>query len=231
MTTYLEPARWGVWNQPAALVPRTYVDAVVRAGGVPLLLAPVELAVDTITDLVDGLLLTGGADLDPAMYGADRQVATDVGQPVRDGGESRLLDAAIAKGIPVLGICRGAQLVNVTFGGTLHQHLPECLGHGSHRPKPGVFGSTRVWIDPSSRVGRAFGDTSIVSCHHHQGLDRLGEGLDVVAWDCDGVVEAVERPGPGFLVGVQWHPEEDADGRALFASLIEAAAAPVAARA
>jgi putative glutamine amidotransferase len=225
VTTYLEPARWGGWDQPAALVPRTYVDAVVRAGGMPLLLPPVDLAAETVIDLLDGLLLVGGADLEPAMYGADQNALTDSVRPDRDRDESRLLLAAIAAGVPVLGICRGAQLVNVAFGGTLHQHLPQRLGHESHRPAPGMFGSTRVWIAPSSRIGRALGDTAIVSCHHHQGLHRLGEGLDVVAWDTDGLVEAVERPGPGFVVGVQWHPEEDADGRALFAALVEAAAA------
>jgi gamma-glutamyl-gamma-aminobutyrate hydrolase PuuD len=225
VTTYLESARWGVWARRAAVVPQTYVDAVSRAGGVPLLLPPDGDGVGAAVDVLDGVLLIGGVDVDPDGYGAVRHAETRGVQTSRDGYELRLLHTALSSGTPILGVCRGAQLLNVALGGSLHQHLPERLGHKAHLPSPGVFGRTRVRLDAgSSLVGRALGDTAVVSCHHHQGFDRLGAGLVAVAWDDDGLVEAVERSVSGFVVGVQWHPEEDADGGVgLFDAFVRAA--------
>ena len=172
---------------------------------------------------VHALVLSGGADVDPARYGQAPEAAT-VCRPDRDAWELALLRAALAHRRPVLAICRGMQLLNVACGGTLHQHLPDTVGHEEHRPAPARFGSTRVRVAPASRLAAIVGPEIIVSCNHHQAVDRIGDGLRPVAWAADGTIEGVEQPGPGFLIGVQWHPEEDATDLRLFASLVRATA-------
>jgi gamma-glutamyl-gamma-aminobutyrate hydrolase PuuD len=230
MTTYAEQARWGVWSRPAALLPRTYVDAVVAAGGAPVLLPPVSagptaggtLAGDTIA-AVDALVLAGGADIDPASYGAAPHPALGPTYPDRDAAELSLLKVALDAGKPVLGVCRGMQLLNVALGGGLTQHLPEVAGHTAHQPARAQFGISRVRVRPASRLAAIVGTELTVSCYHHQAIDRLGDGLVPTAWEAsDETVEAIELPGERFVVGVQWHPEEGADVR-LFAALVEAA--------
>lgn len=222
LSTYLETASWGVWSRPAALVPHVYLDAVVRSGGVPLLLPPIGTD-ERVVDLLDGLLLIGGADLDPEMYGAERHPATSGTRPERDAHEARLFRVALDHGVPVLGVCRGAQLMTAALGGTLHQHLPDLLGHELHRPDPGVFGTTTVSTRPGTLAAEILGDEAKVPCYHHQGLAEVQTPLVPTAWAEDGLVEAVELPGAGWVLGVQWHPEENPDDLRLFEALARVA--------
>ena len=220
ISTYVETARWGVWDTPAALIPRTYVDCVVAAGGVPVLLPSVGTDASAMS-AVDGLVLAGGADVEPARYGQEPHAKAKI-RPERDGFEFALLRAALDAGTPVLAVCRGMQVLNVELGGTLVQHLPERVGTEAHQPAPGVFGATTVTLAEGSRAARILGSDTKVQCYHHQAIDRLGAGLVPVGWAPDGTVEAVELPGQ-FVVGVQWHPEQDSDDLRLFAALVEEA--------
>lgn len=227
LTTYLERVHWGVWDEQAALLPVAYVDVVAAAGGLPVLLPPVfpgalAAAAAAAVGGVDGLVLTGGGDVDPAQYGAVAHTQTDAPRTDRDDWEMALLRAALDADRPVLAVCRGAQLLNVTRGGTLHQHLPDVLGADTHRLMPGTYARVRVSVESGSRLAAIVGAAPEVQCHHHQAIDVLGDGLVVCARAADGTIEGVELAGPRFAVGVQWHPEEDGDTR-LFAALVEAA--------
>jgi putative glutamine amidotransferase len=226
LSAYCEPARWAVWHAPAVLLPANYAEQVAAAGGIPVLLPPLPGVAAAVRRL-DGLILTGGGDIEPGRYGAEPHPRTGRVSPPRDAAELELLGAAAAAGLPVLGICRGMQIVNVARGGTLCQHLPDGTGHATG---PGVFGSHPVRVDPGSRLAAvlgASGDTVEVPTAHHQAIDRLGEGLVATAWAQDGVIEAVEsRPGGDdpFLLAVQWHPEAGGDPR-VFEALVAAASA------
>jgi anthranilate synthase component 2/putative glutamine amidotransferase len=222
LSTYLEDASWGTWSRPAAIVGRVYLDAVARAGGTPLLLPPVGTD-EGVVDALDGLLLIGGADITPASYDAEPHPETVLTRPDRDEHERRLLMAALDRDLPVLGICRGAQLLTVALGGTVRQHLPEELGHTGHRPDVGVFGRTRVRTRPGSVVAEVMGDAATVPCYHHQGLSEAGTSLVATAWAEDGLVEAVELPGNRRLLGVQWHPEEELEDLRVFEWLTQLA--------
>ena len=219
LSTYLEEASWGTWSRPAAVVGRVYLDAVARAGGTPLLLPPVGTD-ESVVDVLDGLMLIGGADITPSSYGAEPHPETVITRPDRDEHERRLLAAALDRDLPVLGICRGAQLLTVALGGTLRQHLPGELGHPGHRPSVGVFGKTRVTTAQGSLVAEILGDEVTVPCYHRQGLSEQGTRLVQTAWAEDGLVEAVELPGARWVLGVQWHPEEDPDDLRLFEALV-----------
>jgi gamma-glutamyl-gamma-aminobutyrate hydrolase PuuD len=221
ITTYQETARWGVWNCPAVLVPADYVRHVSGAGAVPVLLPPLAGDVEVL-DRLDGLVLAGGADVDPARYGADRSPRTGAAQPHRDDAELALLAAALERDLPVLAVCRGLQLLTVLRGGTLVQHLPDVVGTDAHVPEPGVYGDNHVRVAPGSRLAGLVGSDATWACHHHQAVDVLGEGLTAVAWADDGTVEAAELDGASFVVGVQGHPEVGDDAR-LFSGLVQAA--------
>jgi gamma-glutamyl-gamma-aminobutyrate hydrolase PuuD len=226
LTTYVEDARWGVWAERAALLPSTYVATVAAAGALPVLLPPlvpgdVDAAATEAMAGIDGLVLTGGSDVDPGRYDATAHAATDPPQPDRDAWELALLRAALVADRPVLAVCRGIQLLNVAQGGTLHQHLPDVLGRGAHRPELGAYAHLTVSVERDSRLAAIVGEAPEVHCHHHQAIDRLGDGLEVCARAADGTIEAVELPGPRFVLGVQWHPEEDGDDR-LFQALVDA---------
>jgi gamma-glutamyl-gamma-aminobutyrate hydrolase PuuD len=221
ITTYRETARWGVWNCPAVLLPADYVRQVSDAGGVPVLLPPIADDVEVLERL-DALVLAGGADVDPARYGADRSPRTGPAATDRDDAELALLAGALERDLPVLAVCRGLQLLTVLRGGTLAQHLPDVVGNDAHGPSPGTYGDNAVAIAPGSRLAGLVGTEATWACHHHQAVDRLGEGLTAVAWARDGTVEAVELDGARFVVGVQGHPEVGDDAR-LFAGLVEAA--------
>jgi putative glutamine amidotransferase len=220
ITTYVEPASWGHWQLDAALIPYMYVQAIERAGGTPLLVPPVDEGVEEILDSLDGLILSGGADLDPESYGAEAHPETSGTRPARDRAELALLERALARDLPVLAICRGSQVLNVARGGDLVQHLPDVVGGEQHREVSGVFSEHSVRVDPSSKLGQVDGP---VMSHHHQGFGRLGKGLREVAWADDGTVEAVEDPDRRFAVGVLWHPEAGEDAR-LFETLVAEAA-------
>jgi len=221
ITTYLEGAVWGPWEREAAFLPRVYLDAVVGAGGVPVLLPPVGTDAG-IVEVLDGLIVAGGCDVDPASYGAEAHPETVETKPGRDAHEAALIRAALEAGLPLLAICRGLQMLNVTLGGTLHQHLPEVVGHNRHNPSPAVFGTTEVKVEPGSLISGLLGERSTVHCHHHQALDVVAPTLQVTARADDGTVEAAEVRGRRFALGVQWHPEENPDDVRLFTALIAA---------
>jgi putative glutamine amidotransferase len=219
ITTYVEEASWSHWRAAAALIPFAYVRAVERAGGRALLVPPDEDGVEETLDALDGLILSGGNDVDPAAYGAEPHAETGGVRPERDRGELALLEGALTRDMPVLTVCRGSQLLNVARGGDLVQHLPEVVGDEKHRETPGVFSAHDVRVDPESRLGALLGDRAPVKSHHHQGFGRVGGGLRETAWADDGTLEAVEDPSKRFALGVLWHPEED-DDAALFEALV-----------
>ena len=229
--TPLERARWGAWDLDAFLLPRNYVDAVHRAGAMALLLAPDPELVedpDEVLDRVDGLMLAGGADMDPGAYGAQAHPETIGCVPARDAFEVALVRRALARDMPFLGICRGMQVMNVARGGTLHQHLPELVGHEQHRRVLGSFDGTDhdVRLAPGSLAARAAGDDLHgAKSHHHQGVDRVGAGLVVTGWAAmDELPEALELQENRFALGVQWHPEADETSRVIEALVEEARA-------
>ncbi|MBD0290633.1 MAG: gamma-glutamyl-gamma-aminobutyrate hydrolase family protein [Thermoleophilia bacterium] len=223
ITTYAEHARWGVWETPTALTPMSYVNAITTAGGRPLLVPPAADAIDETLDALDGVLFSGGSDLDPATYGADPHPETTGTRPDRDQAELALMAAALERDMPVLAVCRGMEVMNVARGGDLVQHLPDILGHEHHKHTPGVFGDHEVDVDVESRVGRLLGHRAPVKSHHHQGVRRVGEGLREVAWADDGTIEGLEDAERRFALGVLWHPEQGEDF-ALFKGLVEEAA-------
>jgi putative glutamine amidotransferase len=215
ISTYLvDEARWGQWQLPAALLPAGYHRLAQRAGALPALLPPDDpaRAAETLRRL-DGLVVTGGPDLDPARYGAPPDPRTDEPTPTsreRDAWELALIDAALAAELPLLGICRGAQLLNVACGGTLRQHMED------HRERPGVFGAHEIKPVPGTRLAALLPEAVSVPAYHHQAVAELGDGVIASAYAADGVVEAVELPDAGnFALGVQWHPEMGEDVRVM----------------
>jgi putative glutamine amidotransferase len=233
LTGYEEQVRWGVWDVPGVLLPSGYVRAVVAAGGVPVLLPPVPEVVEEVLPRLDGLILTGGPDIEPGRYGAEPLASTAAPRVDRDAAELGLARAVTAAGLPVLGICRGLQLLNVARGGTLHQHLPDVLGTDAHAPAPGVYGRHPVRITAGSLLAQTLGLTETmegtgaeVPSYHHQAVDELGTGLTVTAVAPDGTVEAIEDRSLPFCLAVQWHPEAG-DDPSLFRALVAAARSPV----
>lgn len=222
ITTYVVPAKWSYWDQEAALVPSDYVRAVQVAGGRALLVPPAEDAIEETLDGLDGLIFSGGSDLDPELYGQDAHPETVGLVPDRDAAELSLLKGALERDMPVLAICRGSQVLNVARGGDLVQHLPEVVGHEEHKHTPGVFADHEVDLVAGSRVQGLLGDRAPVKSHHHQGFGRIGEGLQEAARADDGTVEALEDPDRRFAVGVLWHPEAGEDF-ALFKALVDEA--------
>ena len=225
--TSIETARWGAWELLSNVSPRSYSLAVQRAGGVALLLPPDDAAAenpDELLDLIDGLVLAGGADIDPATYGAAPHPETAGAREERDRFELALGTRALERDLPLLGICRGMQMLNVIQGGTVEQHLPDRVGHDDHRHTPGSFADHEVELTPESLAARVAGaDRSAVRSHHHQGVDELGEDLVVTGRSHrDGVIEAIERPDRRFALGVLWHPEEDERSRVIGAFVAEA---------
>jgi putative glutamine amidotransferase len=227
MCTALERARYGAWHVDAFLLQRSYVEAVQRAGGIALMLPPdPDADADQLLDLVDGLILAGGRDIDPSAYGADPHAQTDDPRTERDAFEIRLARRAMERDIPLLGICRGMQLMNVARGGTLVQDLPEHVGHEEHRRRVGTFDGNDhpVHLADGSLAAQAAGEVFHGTLsHHHQGIERVGTGLQVTAWaDDDELPEALEDPSLRFALGVQWHPEADPQSQVV-AALVEAA--------
>jgi hypothetical protein len=234
LTTYQVEIPWGPTKKPASLTPSTYTDLVAAAGGRPVLLPAVaadpEAGADSVIAALDGLVVIGGLDVDPSLYGAAPDPSLGTTSLVRDRSELALLRAALAVDLPILAICRGHQLLNVALGGTLHQHLPDVIGHGDHQPGFGQYAAREVSVVPGTVTARIFGDHPTVSCSHHQVVDVLGQGLVVTATSVEDagvppIVEAMERTSGGFCISVQWHPEDRGD-LAPFAALLSASSSP-----
>jgi putative glutamine amidotransferase len=219
---YEVPASFSHWRDvDSVMVPAGYSRGVTAAGGLPLVIPPAEGTADLV-DTLDGLLLTGGSDIDPSLYGQQPAPETAGVLPHRDRAELTLLRAAVAAGLPVLGVCRGMQLLNVLLGGTLIQHLAD---GAMHKGPPGTFTRHPVAVEGGTRLHAMVGGTAEVHSCHHQAPDAIGEGLVVTAHAPDGVAEGIELPGSEFCVGVLWHPEEDVEGGGpLFRGLVAAAA-------
>jgi putative glutamine amidotransferase len=233
----LADATWDVWSQQAVLLPLNYLTAIQRAGGLPVMIPPdPELVADPdqVLGRIDALILAGGVDLDPALYGAEPHEETESGiHRLRDDTEIALVRRALELDLPVLGICRGMQVMNVALGGTLLQHVPDKVGHSKHRRNPGSFDDSEhdVRLAPSSLVARAAGEEfHRTKSHHHQAVEAIGEGLEVTGWsDTDDLPEAIEANERRFALGVQWHPEVDETSR-LIAALVDEARAYQSAR-
>jgi putative glutamine amidotransferase len=230
LTTYREEAAWGVWRQRADVLPAQYAAAVEATGGVPVLLPPVEAAAAAaaVVARLDGLVISGGADVEPGRYGEDAHPRTTSWRPDRDAWETALLDGAEAVGLPVLGVCRGMQVMAVRAGGVLDQHVPDLVDHEQHSPGADEFGEISVTTEAGTRLAGLVGERLSVNCHHHQSV-RTHPGFVAVAHAADGTLEAMEAPGDRFCVGVQWHPETAADV-GLLAGLVRAAASYAATR-
>lgn len=224
LSAYREQARFGVWDQRTDLLCAEYATAVERSGGAPVLL-PVQqpAGAEAVVARVDALIIAGGADVDPAAYGEQPHDQTVKVRPDRDAWEVALLDAAEARGIPVLGVCRGMQVMAVRDGGTLEQHLPERLGTDLHSPGGDVYGDVEVTTHPGTRTREVLAERTTVRCHHHQAVHEH-PGYEVSARADDGTLEAMEKPDRDFFVAVQWHPEAGTDPR-LFEAVIAAAGA------
>jgi putative glutamine amidotransferase len=222
ITSDVQMTTFGAWKEEAALVPTDYVRAVERAGGRALIVPPSDNGLEETLDVLDGLVFSGGSDLDPATYGHDPHPETKGIVEERDRAELALLNAALARDMPVLAVCRGSQILNVALGGDLVQHLPDEVGHERHKLDPGVFGDHDITLDPESRIGAIVGHHAPIKSHHHQGFRTLGSGLRPFAWADDGTIEGLEDEDRRFAVGVLWHPEAGED-EALFRELVEEA--------
>lgn len=221
ITSYVEQARWGRWDTEVTLLPHRYVEAVHAAGGRALVIPPSPEGVTEIVAALDGLVFSGGVDIDPSLYGQERDPHTEAPRPDRDAGELALLQAATHADLPVLGVCRGMELMCVSTGGMLIQHLPDAIGSERHRAGNGIYAEHAVETIPGSKLAEVLGSSATVSSYHHQGVADPGT-LTVSACDEDGTIEGVERPQSRFAVGVLWHPEVTEDRR-LFAALVAAA--------
>lgn len=224
ISTYREQASWLAWDQvPAVLLPARYVDAVRAGGGTPVLLPPLGPGDDAakLVSRLDGLVIAGGADVNPARYGEEPDIATSGWRDDRDVSEYALLDAAEDFGLPVLGICRGMQIMAVRAGGRLHQHVPDLVGGDEHSPGPAVYGPVQVDTVAGSRLAGIVGPQLSVPCHHHQSVAQH-PGFVPSAHSADGILEGMEGRTERFELAVQWHPETDSDMR-LFSGLVKAA--------
>jgi putative glutamine amidotransferase len=228
LTSYRQRVQTGVWDVQGAVLPAVYLDAVTNAGGIAVLLPPQPVdavLAGEIVDSLDGVIITGGGDIDPGRYGAERDENTDPANLLRDAWEDAILAAAIDKEVPFLGICRGLQVLNVNRGGTLLQHLPDVVGDDRYNAGHGQFAVNRAEIEGGKLADLLDGDAELdVKSYHHQAVEQLGDGLTVTAHTADGTIYGVELDDHPFGVAVQWHPEEDAaDDARLFAGLVEAA--------
>lgn len=228
LTTYLEQAKTGVWDVPAAFLPKIYFEAVNLAGGIAVLLPPQPIdtgIANRMLDGLDGLIICGGKDVEAARYGQEAHPENDEPRPDRDALEDELLSAAITRGVPFLGICRGAQILNVNRGGTLIQHLPDVLGTDTYQKGNAVFNTVNVAVTEGSLLADLVGSGEPVAgdMYHHQAIDTLGAGLTVVGKTADDVIEAIQLDGVPFGLAVQWHPEQRLDDIRLFEGLIDAA--------
>ncbi|NYD78509.1 gamma-glutamyl-gamma-aminobutyrate hydrolase family protein [Arthrobacter cupressi] len=223
LTSYYQEASWGVWKEAAAILPGTYVEAVVAAGGTPLLLPPVGTD-ESVLDLVDGLIVVGGPDVDPSLYGAEPHPLT-APQPLRDAHDAALTRAALERGLPLFSICRGAQLLSVALGGSLVQHIPDINPGANYQPAPGVFGEAAFSTEAGSLIEGLLGSSGTAPCYHHQAVDAVPAELRVTARSADGTIQALESEDDNWVLGVQFHPEQNPADLRLFHGFVAAAAA------
>lgn len=221
LTSYYQEASWGVWTAKAAILHGSYVEAVVASGGIPILLPPVGTD-DTVLDLVDGLIVVGGPDVEPSRYGAAAHPQTS-SQPLRDTHDTILTKAALERRLPLFAICRGAQILNVALQGSLVQHLPDINPNASYQPAPGVYGEAAFTTEAGSLIRELLGDAASAPCYHHQAIDFVPEGLRVTASSQDGTIQAVESTSGAWVLGVQFHPEQNPRDLRLFRGFILAA--------
>lgn len=226
LTTYLTRGQMTTYDALMAVVPAQYVEGVTRAGGTAVLLPPQMLTSVEATAIIkrlDGLIISGGEDVNPRLYGQEAGPHTEDPVDMRDASETALLTAALDSGLPLLGICRGAQVLNVHLGGTLHQHLPDVVGHHRYQVGDGLFHPEEMTLEPGSLIASIYGQpTATGMVYHHQGIDRVAPGLSVTARGFDGVVQAVEIDGHPFGLAVQWHPEENLTDLVVFEALVQA---------
>ena len=224
LSTYRTPGQMTIYDTELAVLPAQYIEAVTRAGGLAVMIPPQPLTPDQATSLLqglDGLIITGGADINPARYGQEKDPHTQDSEDLRDALEDTLLGAARALGMPILGICRGAQMLNVHLGGTLHQHLPDVVGHDRYRVGDGVFHPEPMSITEGSLLHKILGDTEVPGhVYHHQAIDRVAPGLTVTARGFDGTIQGIEMTDYPFGLAVQWHPEENLDDVRIIQGLI-----------
>ncbi len=226
LTTYLQQAQTGIWDVRASFLPEVYFDSVTRSGGIAVLLPPQpasDAVIARVLDGIDGLIVTGGRDVDPSRYGQEPHPTTDAPSLERDAWEDALLRGAIERELPFLGICRGAQVLNVALGGTLIQHLPEVVGSTRYQLGGGNFNDVPVEVEAGSELSELVGGEVVGKMYHHQSIDRVADGLSVSARSADGVIEAVELDSVPFGIAVQWHPEQSQDDLRLFEGLVDAA--------
>lgn len=223
ISTYEEAATWRGWHRQVSLVPTDFVAGVAEAGATPVLLPPFAGRAEAERVLlgIDGVLLVGGADIAPELYGSPRDARTGPPAPARDEWEAALIRVALDRDLPILGVCRGMQMLNVVRGGTLRQHLPSVVGTDDHQPDAPRFATNVVRLTPENLPGSVLGDRHRAACYHHQAIDTLGDGLIATGWASDGTIEAIVDTEHPFAVGVQWHPEVETDRR-LFAALVAA---------
>lgn len=225
LTSYRARAQFGVWDETSDLLPAAYTDSIASAGGIALLLPAADPGLaDDLLDGLDGLVISGGPDVDPSRYGAAPGSHTDPPQAARDAWELALTIAARERGLPLLGVCRGMQVMAVALGGTLCQHLPDVVGNDSHRPILGAYGRHPVRLAEGSRLAALLGSRTDVATHHHQAVDTLPDSVVATGWADDGTLEAFEVAGPSWATAVQWHPEVY-DGGPLFRGFVSACAA------
>jgi putative glutamine amidotransferase len=226
LTTYSEPAQMAFWHDHFAMIHRTYIDALTAAGAIVVMLPPQASDPETARALVerlDGLVLAGGADIDPRIYGEEPEAGTGSPRVDRDLWELALLRASIEHDLPMLCICRGMQLLNAALGGSLYQHVPDVTGHPGHQPELGTFGATTIHTKPGTLTHALFGEEQVVACHHHQSVRTLAPTLRASAHSRDSIIEAAEHTDHRFLLAVQWHPEQSGAQAPLFEALVSAA--------
>ena len=227
LTSYRQQGQTGVWNTEMAMIPAFYIEGITRAGGVAIMIPPQALSSSDAKDIIstlDGLMLCGGRDIEPSRYGQAPHSEAEEPDTLRDELETQLLTAAIDAELPFLGICRGAQMLNINRGGTLIQHLPDVVGDNRYQKGNAEFSPGEVDVEKDSILGSLVGQkVSNVAMYHHQAIDQLGKGLTVTAKTEDGIIEAVELADHPFGVAVQWHPEQTLDDLRIFEGLIDAA--------
>lgn len=230
LTTYLTRSQMTTYDAAMAVLPAQYVEGVTRAGGTAVLLPPQVLTSVQATEIIsrlDGLIISGGEDVNPSRYGQKPGPHTEDSVEIRDASETALLTAALDSGLPLLGICRGAQVLNVHLGGTLHQHLPDVVGHHRYQVGDGLFHPEEMTLEPGSLIASLYATTADTTTatgmvYHHQGIDRVAPGLSVTARGFDGVIQAVEIDDHPFGLAVQWHPEENLEDLVVFEALVRA---------